>query len=202
MKLNAEADSFILCDYPKLVTVTMARKWLAEKNDVAKEELVNLIYHRLHRRYVVPLSQIPPKFKSGFLIMGVACLLIEALQSFKEGKEYTKQKGAGQKCFEHFFWENDEFSEFRPHVSSFYSGIRCGILHQAETYDGWRIIRKKDALMLEAKVINANAFMEAVNRVLSEYIEDLKLFQFGNPFWDNACKKLGHICDHCEEMNP
>jgi hypothetical protein len=87
------ADDFVLCDFPKTVTVKQTRKWLAEKDARAKEELVNLIYHRLHRRYIVPLSSVPRDLKSGFLIMGVACLLIEALQSFREGREYTKERG-------------------------------------------------------------------------------------------------------------
>jgi len=167
------ADDFVLCDFPKPVTVKLTRKWLVEKDELAKEELVNLIYHRLHRRYIVPLSSVPQDLKSGFLMMGVACLLIEALQSFREGREYTKEKGAGQQCFVNFFSQNAEFEPFKPLAAKFYSGIRCGILHQAETYVGWRINRKKDLPILDPKTksINANKFMKALDDALSKYFQ-------------------------------
>ena len=197
--LDGGADEFNLCDFPKPVTVTMTRKWLAEKDAPAKKELAELIYHRLHRRYVVPLSSVPPNLKSGFLIMGVACLLIEALQSFREGREYTKEKGAGRECFVNFFSQNSEFDAFKPLAAEFYSGIRCGVLHQAETYDGWRINREKDSPILDLKLksINANKFMKALDDVISKYFQELKNSQFEELVWKKACKKLSHICDHC-----
>ena len=202
---STETDDFKLCDFPKPVTVPMTRKWLAEKDEPAKKELAELIYHRLHRRYVVPLDSVPPNLKSGFLIMGAACLLIEAMQSFREGREYTRKKGAGRRCFVNFFSQNIKFEPFKPLATEFYSSIRCGILHQAETYDGWRINREPDSPLFDPqkKSINANKFMDALDDVLSKYLQELKDSQFKKPVWKNACKKLDHICDHCQESpNP
>ena len=40
---NGSGEDFILCDFPKPVTVKMARKWLTQKDELAKEELVNAL---------------------------------------------------------------------------------------------------------------------------------------------------------------
>ena len=171
---------------------------------MAKQELGELIYHRLHRRYLVPLSSVPTKLKSGFLIMGVACLLIEALQSFREGKEYTKEKGAGKQCFANFFLQNTGFEPFKPLAAEFYSGIRCGILHQAETYVGWRITRERNSPIFDPKTksINANKFIKALEDALSKYFQELKASQFDEAIWEKACMKLSYICNHCQAPVP
>ena len=43
-----------------------------------------------------------------------------------------------------FFDVESAFAPFRGHVRDFYKGVRCGILHQAETTMGWRIRRDGD----------------------------------------------------------
>jgi len=80
------------------VSVADVRQWVErlEQGDAAvKSELVGFIEHRLRGRYIIPLMHIVPStFKSGFLIMASASLLIEALQTFREGKK-DSESGSG-----------------------------------------------------------------------------------------------------------
>src|SRR5580693_3705542 len=131
---GADYKDTVLINYPDEIKVDEVELLLCRNDSKAKKRLVHVIYHRLNNRYVRPLDKIPEKMRSGFLTMAAACLMIEALQSFREGREYTIKRGAGEKCFAKFFSENEAFEPLRPYSSNFYSKIRCGILHQAETY--------------------------------------------------------------------
>jgi hypothetical protein len=179
------------------VTVGQARKWMAEKDSNAKVHLVELIHHRFYNRYIKHLSGID----SGFLKMAISCLTIETLESFRQGKKDTKGKGVGQKMFEDFFEiEQTLFPGFKDISADFYSSIRCGILHQAETTNAWRILRKKDASLLDKtnRVINATKFVKALEKSLDNYVESLKTSDFNATIWKRALFKIEDVCKNCE----
>ena len=69
------------------VTTGQLKFWISDKNEKSKLSIIELIRHRFKNRY---LKHIQPPFDSGFLIMAVCCLNIEALESFREGKANTK----------------------------------------------------------------------------------------------------------------
>jgi len=186
-------DDFLLTNDVK---VGELKKWLHDKDDASKEKIIKLIYHRFTNRYVKHLK----KIDSGFLKMAVSCLMIETIESFKQGKKDTKGRGVGQKMFEDFFkTEEIYFPGFKDIHSEFYSSIRCGILHQAETTKAWRIL-KKDALLDKTnKTINATKFVSSLEKSLDKYIQDLKTQDFNSQIWKNAILKLDDICDNCNE---
>lgn len=102
---NPLPDVFIFSRKP-LVTEPMIRLLLlrlTQKDDMAKEPMIDFIRHRLDRRYIQPLLDVSGGYKSGFLMMAVSCLLIEALESFYKGLNSTKGKGISQKAFLDFF---------------------------------------------------------------------------------------------------
>ena len=101
------------------------------------EAIANAIHRRFRERYLDPASD--PKKRHGFTMMAVACLMIEALESFRRGWLDTSGRGQGEHAFCSFFDAHVEFAPFRGHAREFYKGVRCGILHQAETTLGWRI---------------------------------------------------------------
>ena len=68
------------------VTVGQARKWMTDKDNNSKDKLISLIHHRFTNRYVKHLNNTD----SGFLKMAISCLMIETLESFKQGKKDTK----------------------------------------------------------------------------------------------------------------
>ena len=62
---NTEAEDFVLCDYRKPVTVKLAKKWLAEKDELAKEELVELVYPNAQKQsksYKIESTVLPGVF--------------------------------------------------------------------------------------------------------------------------------------------
>ena len=77
------------------VTVAQVEILHLRKDDSARRILADFIQHRLIDRYVTPLENVPTDYRSGFLMMAVASLMIETFQYFKEGKKDTKQRGMG-----------------------------------------------------------------------------------------------------------
>ena len=61
--------------------------------------------------------------------MAIDCLLIETLQSFRDGLTNTKNKS--KKMFERFLTSSESFREHfsKDEAVSFYYDFRCGILH-------------------------------------------------------------------------
>jgi hypothetical protein len=177
------------------VTVGQAKQWMKEKDENAKGNLVKLIHHRFYNRYVKHLKDI----NSGFLKMAVSCLMIETLESFRQGKKDTKGKGVGQQMFYDFFKTEEKlFPGFKDISADFYSSIRCGILHQAETTNGWRVLRKEDLLDKKNRTINASKFVKVLEKSLDNYVEGLKGSDFNSSLWKNALLKIEDVCENCK----
>jgi hypothetical protein len=177
------------------VTVGELKKWIKDKDEDSKTKIIELIHHRFNNRYVKHLK----KIDSGFLKMAVSCLMIETLESFKQGKKDTKGKGVGLKMFKDFFeTEQALFPGFNDIHSDFYFNIRCGILHQAETTNAWRILRKDGLFDKDNKTINSDKFVDALGKSLDGYVENLKHNDFNSKLWGNAILKLEDICENCK----
>lgn len=185
-------DDFLLTND---VTVGELKKWMKDKDDDSKTKIIELIHHRFNNRYVKHLK----KIDSGFLKMAVSCLMIETLESFKQGKKDTIGRDVGQKMFKDFFeTEQTFFPRFKDIHSDFYSHIRCGILHQAETTNAWRILRKDVLLDEKNKTINSTKFVNALGKSLDNYVDNLKTNDFSSKIWKNALFKLEDICENCK----
>lgn len=185
-------EDFLLA---QTVTVGQAMQWISNKDDDAKQALTNFIYHRFYNRYIKHVKNID----SGFLKMAVCCLMIETLESFKQGKKDTKAKGVGKKMFKTFFKnERLNFPEFETINDEFYSNIRCGILHQAETTNAWRILRTGKILDKNNKTINAEIFVKALEKSLEDYKNVLHNSNFTELIWQNALRKIQYICENCK----
>ena len=64
--------AFVLNRFPRKVTVGDAKSWLAQNDKKGKKLIIdNVIYHRLHNRYILPLLKVRKRYKSGFLMMAV-----------------------------------------------------------------------------------------------------------------------------------
>lgn len=185
-----DIDSFELT---KKVTVGQTKKWMELKDAASKAGLVELIHHRFENRYIKHVET----SDSGFLKMAVGCFMIETLESFKQGIEDTTGKSG--KMFDDFFRsEHDLFSGFSELGSDFYKSIRCGILHQGETTNAWRILRSGELLNRSERSINASKFIEALKETLNRYIQCLLDSDFDSDIWRNALKKLDDIIRNCD----
>lgn len=180
--------------------------WLALKLDstISNNWIkgAELIEKRIRGRYLRPMEVLIEKEKGdrrksfGFIIMSIDCLLIEAIQQFKEGNEETKWKD-NKKAFKRFFNENIEFRSLIGFEGAFYDDVRCGLLHQAELKGNWklnvsgRLISKgKDGFVY----LNRMIFHECIIQTFERYIDDLKNNNECNNLRDKAILKMSYIC--------
>lgn len=170
------------------VTVDHYRKLVDENDRVA---LARFIIERFHERYFHPISN--PNSKHGFAIMAVACLVVETLEAFYQGLADTKSKS--RKMFRDFFSRTSALSCFGESGDWFFYDIRCGILHQAETRSGWKILRKGPLLDTRNKTINATAFLKQLQKAVEQYAADI---QSNETSWKNFRKKVDAICENCQ----
>ncbi|MDR0834662.1 MAG: hypothetical protein LBN93_10865 [Candidatus Symbiothrix sp.] len=198
---------------PISVTIKEYKEFVKEKE---QKKIANFIYHRLYDRYLKPFQydeakykkQYKKQYKNGFSIMANCCLLIEALQSFKNGWEDTNERGKSEKAFKHFFAEESNFSDLKS--TDFYKNVRCGILHQGETTGGWKITRTntngegtttqetEGIFNSEQLVINAEIFMRKMNTALENYKKELETSEWDSEIWDNCRTKMRKIISNCE----
>lgn len=179
------------------ITVKEAREWIASKDESSKSNLIGLIDHRFTNRYLKHLD--PTINDSGFFKMAICCLMIETMESFKQGEKNTK--GKSKQMFIDFF-ETEEafFPEFKDVSIDFYNNIRCGILHQAETTNAWRILRVGFLLNKSERTINADKFVKALKSSLENYINNLKENNINDTegIWPKAILKINDICNNCQ----
>ena len=132
-----EIESMEQTSLSKQVTVAKYRDLVSNAN---RKGIADFILDRFQERYITPLRQ---KSQHGFCIMAISCLMIEALESFWQGLPDTR--GRSGQVFRHFFLRCKRLGSplgiFAQLGNDFYYSVRCGILHQAETTNGWRIGR-------------------------------------------------------------
>ena len=189
---------------------TTIQQYLGFVEDEDTEEIAKFIHQRLFNRYLKPFLLPDEKFKkyykNGFSIMANCCLLIETLQSFKNGWENTEERGKSTQAFKQFFETESEFSvfnreEFSKRENSFYKNIRCGILHQGEVTGGWRINRDGGTKIFNTETleIDSVAFARALERSLKSYSDNLKNAEWDSEPWDLFQKKMRRIIANCKK---
>jgi len=133
------------------------RKTLSPGGDSALWERAFVDYYqqRLSLRYLEPIRAIQDYGASqgeGFSIVAIQCTLIEFLASAIEGKNYRRSKKSGpplgtyeysnsSDMFVRFLSEQYPFRHFfdRDMAQDFYENVRCPLLHEARTKNGWSI---------------------------------------------------------------
>jgi hypothetical protein len=191
-ELTELATNFTVRDYKD------ARDKAKDSDVVEKNRIADAIRLRFRERYIHPASD--PKCKHGFTMMAISCLMIEALESFRQGWKDTNGRDKGKSAFCYFFDSHDRFKDFRGSSQQFYKNVRCGILHQAETTGGWRITRNTKETPFfdpESLTINATRFLKNLSDVLDEFCDQLKTAAWESTDWKNAATKLEALCDNC-----
>jgi hypothetical protein len=186
------ADETILCQ-KGMVTVAKCRAMI-ERQD--RDALAGFIRDRFTERYITPLESIPqePKhLRNGFCTMAICCLMIEALESFWQGLPDTNFPRGSSGAFCSFFDRSDNLKAFRGHARDFYTHVRCGILHQAETTGGWKIRRKGILFDPTTTTINATRFHRELARCLDTYHNALASEPWKSEVWAAFNKKIKAI---------
>jgi hypothetical protein len=142
---------------------------------------------RLELRYLNPirLLQEHGTFRGeGFSIVAIQCSLIEFLESTLMGMSY-RHRGHGEhlgpheyssssRLFVSFLMNREPFcrSFDQPLAESFYSGVRCGLLHEATTKGSWRIwATDPGGRIIEPiqKLVYRDQFQAALVQLIDEY---------------------------------
>lgn len=201
----------------KLVNVSMDEIETLITNQDNKDKIAELIYSRYYERYLkifffesketkayqydngVECKKIifNTEYKNGFVIMASCCLLIETLSAFFEGDNVTP-RGEGKQSFETIFEKAKEYKNRLQEFSNqnFYKIVRCGILHQGETYKSFKIRRTGDLFNKNESAINASLFADELKLFLNSYADELKTSKWDSEVWDNCRIKLRHIINN------
>jgi hypothetical protein len=147
----------------------------------------------------------------GVAAMTLMCVLLEFVQAMRSGKIYRpplSEKNMRKRAenlrihferyvghrqpteyrnskdlFIQFLRQDPYFAEWfdADLADSFYTGIRCGLIHEAATKEGW-LIRKSDpraphkvagSLKDGSRIIYRTPFFESLKRSISSYFEDV-----------------------------
>lgn len=169
----------------KLSSSVTIKQYRAFKEQKITSRIADLILERFRERYIDPFEN--NSSKHGFSMMAIGCLMVEALHSFKKG--WKRTTGNGGKAFEEFYSSSKHLRMFIGMGEEIYSNVRNGLLHQAETYDGWKITRRGELLDKDNKTINATKFLKAIDLELQEYTAVLRSEPYESDIWKNAIKK-------------
>lgn len=195
--------SIVLASYydknKKLEKITI-HKYYDYLNHKDKNAISDFIYQRLFCRYLKPFlfdnSDFKKEFKNGFSIMANCCLLIETLQSFRNGWGDTHKKS--KTAFQQFLTTDTFFSELSTHQDNFYENIRCGILHQGETKGGWKVSRSNKKLFDETTLtVDSLTFLDRLDKSLKGYCGELKTEDWDSKTWKKCRIKINKIIDNC-----
>lgn len=168
-------------------TVAQYRKLEAADD---RKAIGRFFIERFDERYFRPIED--SVSKHGFTVLAVACLVIETLESFYQGRLDTKN--ASTQMFRDFLARETPLKVLAGGNDWFYKDIRCGILHQSESRGGWRVLRGGPLLDTKAKTLNATAILRALRSEVRKYSQCI---QNDDVLWRNFCKKMDGVCANC-----
>lgn len=166
---------------------------------------------RMKTRYLNPIKHIEENGDiegEGFAVVAIICSMVEALESFFQGKSYRKATKAApldpnteyytsQPIFESFLQNREPFkSHFAASglAAEFYENVRCAIIHEAATRCGWKI-RIDSTSLIEKQgndwILNRALFVRAIEECMKSYKQEL--FASGN-LKEAFIRKFDTIC--------
>jgi len=171
------ASNFTVAHYLEL------RPTLDESNPTSWDAALRALRRRIDERFLKPIRELARvdnrehvPYRPGFAILALDCLLIDTVQSFREGRVATGEVSPAQ-SFKTFL-SSPRFSDFkRNDRGDFFHYVRNGILHNGETRKDWKV-RIDTTRMLEraptTRTINRRLFHAAVVREWRELYKTLR----------------------------
>ena len=166
---------------------------------------------RMNHRYLYPAETIQNSrdlkiIGEGFSIATILCSIIEALETFYQGRYFTPSKpknkfeytfGESKKLYISFLTQRLPFKKpFNETLAKdFYENVRSGLLHEAATRNGWRIRIDTDVLVMKKgkeKILNRILFLEGIKEFLNIYNSELIK---SNDRKQAFIRKMDSICD-------
>ena len=192
--------------------------WHSFRDKLSKEDSKDLwqkafeVYFkaRLDLRYFNPINVLKENgtFEGeGFSIMAILCTLIEFLESTVRGLKYKfvrnkedlkkYEYNTSSDIFIDFLSQRAPFSSHFDKKSAFdfYRNVRCGLLHEAHTKDGWTIWAKSPDGAIVNK-LDKIVYRDDFKKAFDEYIEGygVKLLT-DNDLQKAFIRKFDFICE-------
>ena len=169
--------------------------------DLARAKLINgqevewrtaiddFFVQRLELRYLNPIKILQDAGTlrgEGFSIVAIQCSLIEFLESTYQGKNYRYSPKRNKSAPYEYSSSKDMFVAFllhrepikgtfsRAQAIDFYEGVRCGLLHEARTKNGWRIRARASTPTIVADVASKILYRDGFQRALLAHVERYK----------------------------
>lgn len=140
------------------------------------QKAIGMFEERIRGRFFRQIdTMMDDLLENGFSVMALDCLLVETLLHFRTGQARTK--GADYRTFlkEHILKDRSENADFI--AGKFYKGIRCGILHSAETgknialtFSHPEAAEVRDGYLY----VSVDRFTDQVRRYFDDYLWDLR----------------------------
>jgi len=160
--------------------------------EIWEEAYKEYFLDRLNLRYLHPIKVLQENGTfsgEGFSILAILCTLVEFLESTIEGLKYRfvrhdeklgeHEYSSSKNIFVNFLCERHPFrSHFDKELAEeFYRNIRCGLLHEAQTKNSWKVWAKSHEGKIidkEKKIVFRDNFMQAVQEFIEDYGIQLK----------------------------
>ena len=138
---------------------------------------VAILKDRIEGRFISQIDLLSDDINAnGFTVMALNCLLIETLYQFKEGKDKTPSR-QNKEVYSNFLMQ--EFPrEFNTKniADSFYTNIRCGILHSAQTKNESRLSDREDVVVTfegDTLVVSVTGVSSLLKTYFEQYLQKL-----------------------------
>jgi hypothetical protein len=203
----------------KLCNFSMSKIEELLESENNRERIADIIYHRYYDRYLKLffyspsithiytltekgkeyekiLNEFNTEFKSGFVIMTNCCLLIETISTYFDG--LNRSNKSGTETFKAVFLKAKEYNNSLAKFENqpLYSNIRCGLLHQGETYGKFKITRTGPLFDENNLTINAMRFCSQLKFFLNSYRNELKSAEWDSDIWNKCRLKLRYIIEN------
>ena len=164
---------------------------------------------RLSLRYLKPIEimQVEGAFQGeGFAIVSIQCAVLEFLAALKIGKNYKFQRrrvklgeyeySSSNKVFCDFLLNEEPFKKwFTTHQNArdFYANVRCALLHEARTKEGWLIWASGDVgVDPQKKLVSRDALQAAIMTYIESYG---KLLVIDKKVQEAFIRKFDHLAN-------
>jgi hypothetical protein len=159
------------------------------EQDVWQRAAKDYFHARVTTRYLEPIQVIKKlkKYKGeGFSIVAIQCSMIEFLESTVRGVSYCYRRcgsttplaadeySDSRGLFVDFLRKRHPFANnftTRKIAKDFYAGVRCGLLHEARTKNGWLIHRSGPSIISVGtpKIVYWDNFQTALEAFIEGY---------------------------------
>lgn len=171
----------------------LLRKELEGSDDelLWRKTFSDFFFDRIKSRYFEPIKKIRDHDTYsgyGFAILTLLCALVEFLESTYKGHKYVYCKddelksfeyNKSKQCFIDFLTTKQPFQNVFTDIvaKDFYSSVRCSLLHEASTKNGWKVRAKSESgtkiICSVTKTVYRDDFESAINKYIELYREEL-----------------------------